>query len=163
MEIKKELKMKSTQKTFTIKVHTTNMNLAKEDIKELIDKAIEQSPHKEELRVTIEKETEVLFNFLNDPVVFGLFIRTTKEEFLKEYPYFSDEYDFCLNEFYKNPQEALLNFLESTSTLELTEPYSRTPADFSFSVGIFIEKHFTEDERRDFLLEVVKHGLTVEM
>ena len=155
--------MENTQKTFTIKLHTTNTDIDKETIKEFMETSITNSEFSEELTYSIDENVGVLFNFLNDIMAFSFFIRYTKEDFLELYPYFAEEYDFCMSEFKKNPQEVLIDFLENTSTKELTEPYGLTPQDFSFSVGEYIKKNMTTQEKADFLKITTSKGLKVEI
>ena len=153
--------MKTTQKTFTIQLNTTDTDIDKETIEKFLNKAIADSQYADDMTCKVDDDVKVLYNFLNDNMAFSFFIRKTKEEFLEEYPYFADEYDFCLSEFMKNPKDALLTFLENTSTDELTEPYNLTPPDFSFAVGIYINNHFTREEKIDFLKTVISRGLKV--
>ena len=154
--------MKSTEKTFTVKLHTTNTELKKEDIENFMKVAIENSKYREDFRSTVEDKEEVLYNFLNDLMAFSYFIRKSKEEFLEEYPYFAEEYDFCLSEFKKDRVNALITFLENTSTKELVEPYGfEEPEDFSFAVGLYIRDNMTLEEKADFLKLVASKGLKV--
>lgn len=155
--------MKNVQKTFTVKFHTTNTNIDKEVMAELIEKAISESEYTEDITFEVEDHVGLLFNFLEDTMTFSFFIRKTKEDFLKEYPYLAEEYDFCLSEFNKNTTDALLTFLENTSTPKLTEPYGLTPEDFSFSVGMYIKNNMTPEEQINFLKEVTSRGLKVDM
>ena len=155
--------MENTQKTFTIKLHTTNTEVFKEEVKKFIETSIANSEYKEDFTYTIDENVGVLFNFLDDCMAFSYFIRKTKEEFIEEYPYFAEEYDFCLSEFNKNPQEVLINFLENTSTEELTEPYGLKPADFSFCVGEYVKHNMTQEELTDFLKLATSKGLKVEI
>jgi hypothetical protein len=154
--------MKNTQKTFTIKLHTTNTDMDKYTIEEFIKKAIEKSEYAKDLTYTVEDEVGLLFNFLTDNIMaFSFFIRKSKEEFLEDYPYFAEEYDFTLSEFNKNAEDALLTFLENTSTKELTEPYGLLPDDFSWSVGVYIRKHMDTAQQAEFLKKVASRGLKI--
>ena len=155
--------MENTQKTFTIEIHTTNTDITKDEIKNFIETSIANSKYSKDLTYTIDENVKVLFNFLEDNMVFSSFIRKTKEEFLERYPYFAEEYDFCLSEFNKNKEELLLEFLESTSTKELTEPYYLTPQDFSFCVGEYIKNNMTLEEQKDFLKLATSKGFKVEV
>ena len=155
--------MKTMQKTFTVKLRTTNPEIDKNTIRAFINTSIDQSKYAGELRYTVEEKTDVLYNFLNDCMVFSFFIRKTKEDFLQEYPYFKEEYDFCLSEFNKNRESALIEFLENTSTKELTEPYGLTPEDFSFSVGMYIKANMNQKEQEEFLKLTTSKGLKVEI
>ena len=153
--------MENMQKTFTIKLHTTDVNVDRDTIREFMNIAIDNSEYKDDFTYRVEENIEVLYSFLEDTMAFSYFIRKTKEDFLAEYPYFAEEYDFCLSEFNKNPQEALLTFLENTSTPELTEPYGLTPKDFSFCVGEYIKNNFSNEQMAEFLKRVVQKGLKV--
>ena len=155
--------MKTTQKTFTIQLHTTDTNIDKGAIEKFLNNSIANSQYADDMTCEVNDDEKVLYNFLNDNMAFSFFIRKTKEEFLEEYPYFADEYDFCLSEFNKNPKDALLTFLENTSTDELTEPYGLTPPDFSFAVGIYINNHFNREEKIDFLKTIISKGLKVDI
>ena len=155
--------MKNVQKTFTVKFHTTNTNIDKEVMAELVEKAISESEYAKDITFEVEDHVGLLFNFLEDTMTFSFFIRKTKEDFLKEYPYLAEEYDFCLSEFNKNTTNALLTFLENTSTPKLTEPYGLSPEDFSFSVGMYIKNNMTPEEQINFLKEVASRGLKVDM
>lgn len=155
--------MENTQKTFTIKLHTTNIEIDKECINNFINNAIANSEYSKDLTYSIDEDVQVLFNFLDDIMAFSFFISKTKEEFLTMYPYFAEEYDFCLSEFNKNPKEVLLSFLENTSTEELTEPYGLQPDDFSFCVGEYIKNNFSTQEKADFLKIVALKGLKVKI
>lgn len=155
--------MNNAQKTFTIKLKTTNTDIDRDTIREFLNNAITNSELSEDLIYSVDENVEVVFNFLNDLMAFSFFIRKTKEEFLKEYPYFAQEYDFCLSEFNKDRDNALLTFLENTSTQELTEPYNLTPQDFSFSVGMYIKNNMTPEEQIEFLKKVTSKGLKVEI
>ena len=155
--------MENTQKTFTIKLHTTNTDIGKEEIKEFLETSITNSEYSEELTYNVEEDVKVLFNFLNDIMAFSFFIRKTKEDFLAEYPYFAEEYNFCLSEFNKHREEVLIEFLENTSTQTLTEPYGLTPQDFSFSVGQYIKNNMTQEEQIEFLKLTTSKGLKVEI
>ena len=155
--------MKNTQKTFTVRLRTTNTDIMRDDIGNLINNAIVNSEYNGDLTYSVDENVQVLFNFLDDKMAFNFFITKTKEDFLLEYPYFAEEYDFCLSEFNKDRQGVLLNFLENTSTKELTEPYGLEPEDFSFCVGKFIKNNFSEQEQRDFLRLTTSKGLKVEM
>ena len=152
--------MKNTQKTFTIKLHTTDTEMTKKTVEELMDKV---TTGNEDLSFTVENEVKTVYSFLNDTMAFSFFIRKTKEEFLQEYPYFAEEYDFCLSEFNKHPTEYLMTFLENTSTEDLTEPYGLTPPDFSFSVGEYIKKNMTLEEKTEFLKLTTSKGLKIEI
>jgi hypothetical protein len=154
--------MENTQKTFTIQLHTTNTEIDKGAIKEFIENSIQNS--KLDLTYTLSNEVGVLFNFLTDNIMaFNFFIRKTKEEFLEEFPYFAEEYDFCLSEFNKHREDALITFLENTSTPELTEPYGIDPDTCSWCVGVYIKNHMTFEEQVEFLKLVASKGLKVEM
>ena len=153
--------MENTQKTFTIQLHTTNTNIGKEEIRNFLETSIAKSKYSRDLTFTIEENVKVLFNFLNDTMAFSIFIRRSKEDFLKDYPYFAEEYDFCLSEFNKHKEELLLEFLENTSTIELTEPYGLTPKDFSFCVGEYIKNNMTPEEKINFLKLTASKGLKV--
>ena len=155
--------MNNTQKTFTIQIKTTNTNIDRDTIREFLNNAIVNSEFSEDLTYSVDENIGILFNFLNDLMAFSFFIRKTKEDFLKEYPYFAEEYDFCLSEFNKDRDNALLTFLENTSTQELTEPYGLTPEDFSFSVGMYIKNNMTPKEQIEFLKKVASKGLKVEI
>ena len=155
--------MENTQKTFTVKLRTTNTKIDRETIRNFINMAIEESPYKDDLVYVVDTEIGTLYNFLSNPMTFSYFIRKTKEDFLKEYPYFAEEYDFCLAEFNKDRDNALLTFLEETSTKELTEPYGLYPEDFSFAVGMYIKANMTMEEQVEFLGEVTRRGLKVEI
>ena len=155
--------MKTMQKTFTVKLKTTNPEIDRNTIRAFINTSIDQSKYAGELRYTVEDNVGTLYNFLNDCMAFSLFIRSTKEDFLKEYPYFAEEYDFCLSEFNKNKESALIEFLENTKTEELTEPYGLTPKDFSFSVGVYVKSNMTYEEQVEFLKEITSRGLKVEI
>lgn len=155
--------MNNTQKTFTIQIKTTNTNIDRDTIREFLNNAIVNSEFSEDLIYNVDENIGILFNFLNDLMAFSFFIRKTKEDFLKEYPYFAEEYDFCLSEFNKDRDNALLTFLENTSTQELTEPYGLTPEDFSFSVGMYIKNNMTPEEQIEFLKKVASKGLKVEI
>lgn len=151
--------MKNVQKVFTIKLKTNNIDIDRDCIKELINNSIINSKYSDDLTYSIDKNAQLLFNFLESTMAISYFISSTKEDFLAKYPYFAEEYDFCLAEFNKNPQEVLLNFLENTSTPELTEPYGLTPEDFSFCVEEYIQNNFSKKEQKNFLKEVTKRGL----
>ena len=155
--------MNNTQKTFTIQIKTTNTNIDRDTIREFLNNAITNSEFSEDLTYSVDENIGILFNFLNDLMAFSFFIRKTKEDFLEEYPYFAEEYDFCLSEFNKDRDNALLTFLENTSTQELTEPYGLTPEDFSFSVGMYIKNNMTPEEQIEFLKKVASKGLKVEI
>lgn len=155
--------MENMQKTFTIKLHTTDRNVDRDTIRKFMNIAIDNSEFSEDFTYHVEEDVQVLYNFLEDTMAFSYFIRKTKEEFIEWYPYFAEEYDFCLSEFNKNPQEILLTFLESTSTPELTEPYGLTPADFSFCVGMYVKNNMTPEERMEFLKLTASKGLKVEI
>ena len=155
--------MENTQKVFTVKLYTTNTNIDRDMIRDFLQTSIDNSEYKNDLTYSVDKNIGIHFNFLNDCMAFSSFISKTKEDFLKEYPYFAEEYDFCLSEFNKNPQQALIDFLENTSTQELTEPYGLSPEDFSFSVGLYIKNNFTEEERIEFLKLTTSKGLKVEI
>lgn len=154
--------MENTQKTFTVKLHTTDTGIDRDTIREFLNTSIENS----ELNLTysVDENVGILFNFLTDNIMaFSFFIRKTKEDFLKEYPYFAEEYDFCLSEFNQHREDALITFLENTSTPELTEPYGLTPEDFSWSVGMYIKNNMTTEEKINFLKLTTSKGLKVEM
>ena len=153
--------METTQKTFTIKLHTTNASIDTDKIREFLNNAIYNSSL--ELTYSIDENVQTLYNFLNDTMAFSFFIRKTKEDFLKFYPYFAEEYDFCLSQFNKHREDALIAFLENTSTKELTEPYGLTPEDFSFSVGYYIKNNMSAEERAEFLKLTASKGLKVEI
>jgi hypothetical protein len=155
--------MENTQKTFTIKLHTTNTNIDRETIREFLNNAIENSSLKEDLTYSVDEKVGVLFNFLNDTMAFSSFIRNTKEDFLEDYPYFAEEYDFCLSEFNKHKQDALITFLENTSTKELTEPYGLLPKDFGYCVGQYIKNNMTQEEQIEFLKVIASKGLRIEI
>jgi hypothetical protein len=155
--------MNNTQKAFTIQIKTTNTNIDRDTIREFLNNAIVNSEFSEDLIYSVDENIGILFNFLNDLMAFSFFIRKTKEDFLEEYPYFAEEYDFCLSEFNKDRDNALLTFLENTSTQELTEPYGLTPEDFSFSVGMYIKNNMTPEEQIEFLKKVASKGLKVEI
>ena len=155
--------MNNTQKTFTVQIKTTNTNIDRDTIREFLNNAIVNSEFSEDLTYSVDENIGILFNFLNDLMAFSFFIRKTKEDFLEEYPYFAEEYDFCLSEFNKDRDNALLTFLENTSTQELTEPYGLTPEDFSFSVGMYIKNNMTPEEQIEFLKKVASKGLKVEI
>jgi hypothetical protein len=154
--------MENTQKTFTIKLHTTDTEIDRGTIREFLNTSIENSSL--DLTYTVDENVGVLFNFLTDNIMaFSFFIRKTKEDFLEEYPHFAEEYDFCLSEFNKHREDALITFLENTSTPELTEPYGLTPEDFSWSVGMYIKNNMTTEEKINFLKLTTSKGLKVEM
>lgn len=155
--------MENTQKVFTVKLYTTNTNIDRDMIRDFLQTSIDNSEYQDALTYSVDTNIGIHFNFLNDCMAFSSFISKIKEDFLKEYPYFAEEYDFCLSEFNKNPQQALIDFLENTSTQELTEPYGLTPEDFSFSVGLYIKNNFTEEEQVEFLKLVASKGLKVEI
>ena len=155
--------MNNAQKTFTVQIKTTNTNIDRDTIREFLNNAIVNSEFSEDLTYSVDENIGILFNFLNDLMAFSFFIRKTKEDFLEEYPYFAEEYDFCLSEFNKDRDNALLTFLENTSTQELTEPYGLTPEDFSFSVGMYIKNNMTPEEQIEFLKKVASKGLKVEI
>lgn len=153
--------MKETQKIFTVKLKTTDTDIDKSIIRQFMQKAIEESPLKNDLTFSVDTTVGMNFNFLNDCKTLKTFITTVKEDFLKVYPYFAEEYDFCLSEFNKNPQEVLIDLLENTSTKELAEPYGLTPRDFKLSVKKYIKNNFTLDEQEDFLKLATEKGLKI--
>ena len=155
--------MEEVQKIFKIELKTTDTNIDKFAIKAFLDQAIENSPYAGTLTFKVEENVYLAFNFLNDPMVFSLFIRKTKEDFLEEYPYHEQAYDFCLSEFNKHREEALIDFLENTRTKELTEPYKLSPEDFSFCVGQYIKNNMTHEEQLEFLKLTTSKGLKVEI
>ena len=155
--------MEDVQKIFKIELGTTDTNIDKLAIQEFLQQAIQNSPYADILSVKINEKVDLSFNFLNDPMVFSLFIRKTKEDFLEEYPYHAQAYDFCLSEFNKNRDEALIDFLENTRTPELTEPYKLLPEDFSFCVGEYIKNNMTTEEQLEFLKLTTSKGLKVEI
>ena len=153
--------MNGVQKTFTIKLKTPNTDINRDTIRNFLQNAIKNSEYKYDLIFSVDTEIGIHFNFLNDCRTLETFITSTKEDFLKVYPYFVEEYDFCLSEFNKNPQEVLIDLLENTNTIELAEPYKRTPDDFRESVGDYIRDNFSLEEQADFLKLVVSKGLKV--
>ena len=154
--------MENTQKTFTVKLHTTNTEIDKGTIKEFIETSIKNSEYAQDLTYTLDEKVGILFNFLTDNVMaFSFFIRKSKEEFLEEFPYFAEEYEFCLSEFNKHREDALITFLENTSTPELTEPYGLDPDTCSWCVGVYIKNNMTFEQQADFLKLVASKGLKV--
>ena len=154
--------MKNTQKIFTVKIYTTSDEVNVDTIREFISESIVNSEYSDNFTFSVDKKVDHLYNFLtSNKMAFQLFLRETEEEFLKRYPYFAEEYDFCLAEFNKNPQEALINFLEETKNKEDTEPYYLTPDDFAFAVGIYIKNHMSETEQAEFLKLAESKGLQV--
>ena len=155
--------MKNTQKIFTVQLKTTDTSVDTDTIANLLNSAIKDSELNENITYSIDKNVCVVFNFLDDLLTFKFFISETKEEFLNRYPYFTEyEYDFCLSEFNKDKKNALITFLENTSTPELAEPYGISPEDFSYSVGLYIKNNMTVTEQEEFLKEVASRGLKIE-
>lgn len=155
--------MNTTQKIFTIQLKTTDTNIDKETIDNFINDAITDGGFAGKLIYKLDEKVEILFNFLNDPLILSYFITHNKEEFLTEYPYLSDEYNFNLSEFDKNKRETLISLLENTSTEQLAEPYGLTPEDFSRSVGLYIKHNMTPEEQTDFLRIVTIKGFKIEI
>lgn len=155
--------MENARHTFTIKLHTSNMELTRDDIRYFINNAIESNELMDDLTYNVDEEVQTFYSFLNDPMAFSYFIRKTREDFLQEYPYFAEEYDFCLSQFNKHTTELLLEFLENTSTEILTEPYGLLPQDFSYSVGEYIKHNMTDEEKVEFLKLTTSKGLKVNM
>ena len=153
--------MKNAQKIFTLQINTTKTDMTVDDIMEFLDNAIENSEYKQDLTYIIAEETHMQYSFLQDPFVFGIFLSNTKEDFLKEYPHFAQEYDFCLREFNKDRTNAIINFLHETETPELTEPYYFEPEDFKYCVGKYIKNNMDSEEKAELLQALAKEGLTV--
>lgn len=154
--------MKKAQKVFTVKINTTKTDMDVNDVMIFLDNAIGNSEYIKDMSYLIYEDTEMQYNFLNDPLAFGFFLSTNKEDFLKEYPHFAQEYDFCLREFNKDRTNAIINFLHDTETPELTEPYYLKPKDFKICVGKYIEKNMNSEEKAELLQALAKEGLTVE-
>ena len=156
--------MNNTQKNFTINLHSRNADVTREDLIDFLNSLIGESEYSDDFTIDIEEDVRLNFNFLTSNIIaFTFFLRKSKEEFLKLFPHFAEEYDFCKSEFERDKQDAMLDLLESTSTEELTEPYGLAPDDFSYVVGNYVKDNLTEEEQLEFLKKVCSRSLKLEI
>lgn len=154
--------MKDKRRHFTIILHTTDENITPKDISNFMGDAICSSNYEGKLFYILEEGEKILYNFLNsDKLALMQFITHTKKDFLEIYPYFAEEYYFCNYEFYINRVEVLLNLLEETSTIEETEPYKLTPADFQEAVETYIKLNMTKEEQKNFIKLAKERGFKI--
>ena len=138
------------QKTFNIQIKTTNPKVTTETITTLINNAIGDSEFSKDLSFSL-KDLSYTYDFMENKIMFSLFLRYTKEEFLEAYTYLTEEeYDLTLAEFNKDKMGNLLRLLQETNQKDLAEPYELSPSEFNYIVGYYVKNNFTPSEQDEF-------------
>ena len=106
-------------------------------------------------------ETKV-YDFTDNTEMFFAFLKYSREQFFKKYPYLTqEEYDLTLSVFNNDPVNILLNFMENTGKNILTEPYNLTSTECKQVAVTYAKDYFTPKLFEEFAEAAVKRGINI--